>query len=98
MVALYVVGFGTIKASRAARAFGHGFATWLARATHGLLALQILFGWLTVTSGVKLHSVMSHVGGAALLLGTLTAFALAAAGAGFVPATAASPNGPRGPA
>lgn len=95
VAALLIVGGGTVPALRAARQQGALWVRGLGRAAHALLALQITFGVLTLTSGIHLHVVMSHVACGALLWAVLVAMALSMApGAPAIVRQHAAPRAP----
>ena len=75
LVALVVVGVGIVPALKAARRASARGVRRAGIAAHALLLLQIAMGVVTVRSSIQLHSVMTHVAGAALLWGTLVAMA-----------------------
>lgn len=53
---------------RSAKATNRRFAKILAMTIHPLIALQVIFGWLTVSTGIGVHPVVAHLGGGAALL------------------------------
>lgn len=53
---------------RTAKRHGRKVAKIVAMTMHPLILLQIVFGWLTVATGIGLHPVVAHLGGGALLL------------------------------
>ncbi len=62
---LMVTGTRLIRASKAA---DRRFAKILAMTIHPLITLQVIFGWLTVSTGIGVHPVVAHLGGGAALL------------------------------
>lgn len=92
IVVLLLVGGGTVPALRAARQRGVRMVRGLGRAAHTLLALQIVFGVLTLTSGIHVHVVMSHVACGALLWAVLVAMAVSMAPATMAPLPGISPR------
>lgn len=76
VLALVLVIATTIPALRAARLAGNKAVRRLGVASHVLLLLQITMGILTLTTGIHLHVVMTHVAFGALLWAALAAMTL----------------------
>jgi protoheme IX farnesyltransferase len=88
LVAAGLVISSTLPVLRAARAAGDRALRRFALGSHILMTLQIVIGVLTISTGVNLHVVVTHLGLAALLWAAMVTMVLRTGGAtgsdGFV--------------